>query len=153
MKDKGYTGEFSKKENKAIAEICKKDSFVNLFSDLTYGNGFRKRLSDAASSIVQDANNIFNLYLDLVIFDKADLAYYPSELFIQQYHIDLSVFVKNDYKNLSSEQKNIVDYLRVDVNGLTLKNRLFVDMIWKKYLKTNYRRTICFVGKYIILCF
>lgn len=135
LKDKGYTGEFSKKENKAIAEICKKDSFVNLFSDLTYGNGFRKRLSDAASSIVQDANNIFNLYLDLVIFDKADLAYYPSELFIQQYHIDLSVFVKNDYKNLSSEQKNIVDYLRVDVNGLTLKNRLFVDMIWKKISK------------------
>ena len=132
LKQKGYTGELPRTESGAIAAIYKKDSFINLFSDLTYGNGFKKRLNDATNSIINEANSIFNLYLDLVIFDKADLAYFPSELFVQQYDIDLSVFVNRDYRKLSSEQKNIVDFLRIDENGLVLKNRLFVDMLWKK---------------------
>ncbi len=132
LKQKGYTGGLSEKENEAIAEICKKDSFVNLFSDLTYGKGFKNRLNNATSCIINGNSNIFNLYLDLAIFDRAELPYFPSELFIQQYDIDLSVFANRNYKELNSEQKNIVDFLRIDDNGLVLKNRLFVDMLWKK---------------------
>ena len=135
LKQKGYTGGLPGTETEAIAEICKKDSFVNLFSDLTYGKGFRNRLNDAASMIVNGTSNIFNLYLDLVIFDRADLQYFPSELFIQQYNIDLSIFANREYRKLNSEQKNIVDFLRIDENGLVLKNRLFVDMLWKKISK------------------
>ena len=132
LKQKGYTGGLPTSETEAIAEICKKDSFVNLFSDLTYGKGFEKRLNSATSDIVKKNGNIFNLYLDLVIFDKADLAYFPSELFAQQYNIDFSIFTNKDYRKLNSEQKNIVDFLRIDENGLVLKNRLFVDMLWKR---------------------
>ena len=80
-------------------------------------------------------SNIFNLYLDLVIFDRADLGYFPSELFIQQYDIDLSVFFNRNYKDINSDQKNIIDFLRIDENGLVLKNRLFVDMLWKRISK------------------
>lgn len=130
LKQKGYTGGLPKNESEAITDICRKGSFVNLFSDLTYGKGFKKRLAEATNNIVHGANNIFNLYLDLVIFDKADLAYYPSALFVQQYDVDLSVFTRREYKKLSPEQKNIVDFLRIDENGLVLKNRLFVDMLW-----------------------
>ena len=132
LKQKGYTGGLPITKAEAIAEICKKDSFINLFSDLTYGKGFKNRLNDATSTIVNGGSNIFNLYLDLVIFDRADLPYYPSELFVQQYDIDLSVLANRDYRGLNSEQKNIVDFLRIDENGLVLKNRLFVDMLWEK---------------------
>lgn len=134
---KGYTGNLPEDEKKAIASICRKDSFVDLFSDITYGNGFRKRLYNAANNITVAPNNILNLYVDLVIFDKADLPYYPSELFVQQYDVDLSVFVDKSYKDLDSDQKNIIDFLRIDKNGLVLKNRIFVDMLWKKISKSK----------------
>lgn len=135
LKQKGYTGALPREEKKAITEIQKKDSFVNLFSDLTYGKGFRRRLNNATENIVDGDSNIFNLYLDLVIFDRADLGYFPSELFIQQYDIDLSVFFNRNYKDINSDQKNIIDFLRIDENGLVLKNRLYVDMLWKRISK------------------
>lgn len=137
LKQKGYTGDLSSAEEEAVVEICRKDSFINLFSDITYGKGFRKRLNDAAYKIISGSNDVFNLFLDLVIFDKADLAYYPSELFVQQYDIDLSVLVEKNYSELDSNQKNIIDFLRIDDNGLVLKNRLFVDMLWKKLTKNQ----------------
>lgn len=131
IKEKGYTGDLPDDENEAIGQIYKTGSYINLFSDLTYGKGFRNRLRDASNNIVGASQVIRSLYLDLVIFDRADLGYYPSELFVQQYNIDLSVFMENDYSKLNSEQKLLVDFLRFDENGLVLKNRLLVDMLWK----------------------
>lgn len=131
IRDKGYTGDLPENESEAIGRICKSGSYINLFSDLTYGKGFRKRLKDASNNIIASSEVIKSLYLDLVIFDRADLGYYPSELFVQQYNIDLSIFLENDYSKLNPEQKLIVDFLRFDENGLVLKNRLLVDMLWK----------------------
>lgn len=131
IREKGYTGNLPDGESEAIGQICKSGSYINLFSDLTYGKGFRKRLKEASHNIVCGSTAIRSLYLDLVIFDRADLGYYPSELFVQQYNIDLSVFMENDYSKLNSEQKLLVDFLRFDENGLVLKNQLLVDMLWK----------------------
>lgn len=137
LKEKGYTGSLPKKENEAIATICREDSFVNLFSDITYGKGFRQRLRRSSNNIISGNNNIYHLFLDLVIFDKCDLPYYPSELFVDQYDIDLSIFLDNNYDSLEKEQRDIVDFLRIDRNGLVLKNRLFVDMLSKQIDKKD----------------
>lgn len=135
LNEKGCRGDLSLNPGEAIREILQKGSLINLFSDLTYGKGFKKRIRNATQDIFHASEQIQALYIELVIFDKADLAYYPSELLTQQYSIDFNIFVEAKGQHLSPDQKLIVDYIRIDENGITLKNRMLIDEIYKKTSK------------------
>lgn len=140
--EKGYLGDLSRKKEEGLAQIFKKGSFINLFTDLTYGNGFRRGIKDVIKNIYEASDTIKSLYMELVLFDKADLPYYPSELLVQQYSIDFNVFANREYEKLDKEQRLIVDYIRIENNGIVLKNRLLVDAIWERVKEEEKIQTI-----------
>lgn len=126
IKEKGYLGDLSLDRITAIGQIMRKGSLINLFSDLTYGSGFKKQIKRTTSNILKASEQIRSLYIDLVIFDMIDLPYYPSELLNQKYSINFNIFRDDGQDDLSSEQKLIIDYVRIDTNGISLKNRLLI---------------------------
>ena len=44
LKEKGYLGNISSTESVGIQEIVKERNYINLFTTITYGSGFKKRL-------------------------------------------------------------------------------------------------------------
>src|SRR5699024_7129413 len=80
LEEKGYLGDLSLSKEKGIPKIVKKNTLINLFTALTYGNGFKKRLSKTVKQILLSDEQIRKIYIELSIFDKVDLPYYPSEL-------------------------------------------------------------------------
>lgn len=135
--EKGYSGDLSLNKEIGVSQICRQGSYINLFTELTYGQGFRKRIKDISRNIFSVSESIKSLYGELVIFDKADLPYYPSELLMQQYSIDFNIFGNREYEKLSKEQRLIVDYIRITDNGIVLKNRLLIDAIWRELNSDN----------------
>lgn len=129
IKDKGYLGDLSLERNEGITQICKMGSYINFLTELTYGSGFRKRIKEVSRSIFNLSDAIRNLYWELVIFDKADLSYYPSELLVQQYSLDFNIFGNKEYGKLDKEQRLLVDNINIVENGIVLKNRLLIEDI------------------------
>jgi hypothetical protein len=113
-----------------IQKIIKLKSMVNLIIDLTYGEGIRKKLSDNIKAINRLSEEEKRLLTELAIFDIADVDSYPLELFIEQY----SNKVKAD-DEIDTSKLKIVDYVRMDSNGLTLRNCLINDYILLKEKK------------------
>jgi len=130
--EKGYTAYLSRDRSKAIREILKYGSYINLFSALTYGRGFNRKIKSSSDQIIAAPALIKKLYIELIIFDKADLAYYPSELFVQRYSIDYSALCGRTRQNLKPDQRLIVDYIRTEENGLVLKNKILAEAIWNR---------------------
>ena len=145
--EKGATGSLNRDVNIAKIEILKKRTLVNLFTSISIGKGFMSRINediDAISSI----NNVFNLYIGLALFDKADLEYYPKELLNKKIAI---LFRKDSSKNTSKlgdrERSGayIVDYISYSENGLTIKNRIILDYIWDRATKSLKTTCLLFV--------
>ena len=44
LKEKGYLGNIDSTESVGIQEIIKERNYINLFTTITYGSGFKKRL-------------------------------------------------------------------------------------------------------------
>lgn len=99
LKEKGYLGNISTIESTGIQEIIKEKNYINLLSTITYGSGFKKRLKKTSKEVLESNPEIKNLYIELTIFDKADLSYYPSELLTARYSIDFDMFVRKNYKS------------------------------------------------------
>lgn len=132
LTNKGCGGALSLNPEIGIREIAKYSSFINLFSYLTYGKGFEKRVKGMTKSILESSNDIIDLFTELVIFDKADLPYYPSELVANFYSLDYTLFTEKAYEKLNNEQRLIVDNVGIEENGIMLKNQLLIKEIWEK---------------------
>lgn len=149
LKEKGYLGHLPLDRERSIPQIVRKANLINFFTNLTYGEGFKKRISKTIKDILDSDEQIKNLYVELSIFDKADLTYYPYELLTARYSIDFNMFQKDRYNDLSDEQRLIVDYVRIDETGVSLKNELLVDNVWKKMNVYDTRKTIMNILKSI----
>ncbi len=130
LEEKGYLSDISREKSEGTSQIIRKNSLVNLFTDLTYGQGFRKRLSRTVKELLSADEQIKNLYTELAIFDKVDLPYYPCELLTVRYSIDFNIFAEKNPKKLTPNQKMIVDYVRIDDFGVSLKNTMLINEIW-----------------------
>lgn len=130
LKEKGYIGNLSTNEKEGVQQIFKEKNYINLFTKLTYGNGFQKRLKKTAKEVVSANPQIKNLYIELAIFDKADLSYYPSELLTSRYSIDFNIFLKKRYDKLSKAQALVVDFIKIDEQGIALKNIILRNQVW-----------------------
>ena len=130
LKEKGYLGNISTTEWAGIQEIIKEKNYINLFTTITYGSGFKKRLKKTSKEVLESNPEVKNLYIELTIFDKADLAYYPSELLTARYSINFDIFVQKKYKKLSREQALIVDFVKLDEQGVGLKNVILTNEVW-----------------------
>ncbi len=137
LKEKGYLGNLSSNELDGIQQIIKEKNYINLFTTITYGNGFKKRLRKTTTEILETNLEVKNLYIELSIFDKADLPYYPSELLTAQYSIDFDIFVPENQSKISSEQSLIVDFVKLDDRGVGLKNVILRNNVWESLSKTE----------------
>lgn len=131
LKEKGYIGDLSRDQEEGIREIIRHKHLINFFTELTYGSGFKKKLLKVAKNIFSGGEQIEKLYVELVIFEKADIPYYPSELLTSRYSIDFNIYRKERYDQLTEEQSMIVDYVRIEDNGISLKNKVLVKEIWR----------------------
>ena len=53
LKEKGYLGNISVNELTGIQQIIKEKNYINLFTTITYGNGFKKRLKKTSKEILE----------------------------------------------------------------------------------------------------
>ncbi len=132
LKDKGFLSDFSRDPVTGMTQIVKKKSLANLLTDLTYGSGFQERIK---KTLQKELKNIpeshKKLFRELTLFEQVDLPYYPSELLTAQYAIDFYCF-KKDSSKVTDSEKHIVDYVRVNDKGIMLKNKAFMNEIWKE---------------------
>lgn len=142
IQEKGYLGDLPLSEKDGVHEIMRQKNYINLFSYLTYGSGFKQRVKSMTSAISKSSNKILDLFDELAIFDKADLPYYPAELISNHYAIDYKIFIEKNYASLKNEQQLLVDNIGIDANGIVLKNRLLIDEIWKKMSNQKKQETI-----------
>ena len=147
LKEKGYLGNISTTESTGIQEIIKEKNYINLFTTITYGSGFKKRLKKTSKEVLASNPEIKNLYIELTIFDKADLSYYPSELLTARYSIDFGMFVRKNYKELSRVQALIVDFVKLDEQGVGLKNVILVNEVWGSLSRNEKKHAIVHILK------
>lgn len=149
LKEKGYLGNISTIESEGIQEIIRGKNYVNLFTTITYGSGFKNKLKKTSKEILESNPEIKNLYAELTIFDKADLPYYPSELLTAQYSINFDVFVQKNYDELSREQALIVDFVKLDEQGIGLKNIILTNEVWGNLSRNEKKHVIVHILKEI----
>ena len=142
-------GNISTTESTGIQEIIKEKNYINLFTTITYGSGFKKRLKKTSKEVLASNPEIKNLYIELTIFDKADLSYYPSELLTARYSIDFGMFVRKNYKELSRVQALIVDFVKLDEQGVGLKNVILVNEVWGSLSRNEKKHAIVHILKEI----
>ena len=149
LKEKGYLGNISTIESEGIQEIIREKNYVNLFTTITYGSGFKNKLKKTSKEILESNPEIKNLYAELTIFDKADLPYYPSELLTAQYSINFDVFVQKNYDELSREQALIVDFVKLDEQGIGSKNIILTNEVWGNLSRNEKKHVIVHILKEI----
>lgn len=149
LSEKGYLGSISTAEPAGIQEILKEKTYINLFTAITYGMGFQNRLKKTSKEIFEYSAEVKNLYVELTIFDKVDLAYYPSELLTSRYAMDFDFFMQKDCKNLPKEQALIVDFVKFDEQGIGLKNIVLRDKVWGSLSKDEKKDAIVQILKEI----
>ena len=149
LKEKGYLGNISTIESEGIQEIIRGKNYVNLFTTITYGSGFKNKLKKTSKEILESNPEIKNLYAELTIFDKADLPYYPSELLTAQYSINFDVFVQKNYDELSREQALVVDFVKLDEQGIGLKNIILTNEVWGNLSRSEKKHVIVHILKEI----
>lgn len=149
LKEKGYLGNISTIESEGIQEIIRGKNYVNLFTTITYGSGFKNKLKKTSKEILESNPEIKNLYAELTIFDKADLPYYPSELLTAQYSINFDMFVQKNYDELSREQALIVDFVKLDEQGIGLKNIILTNEVWGNLSRNEKKYVIVHILKEI----
>ncbi len=115
-----------KKDDDRIIEIAHKKSVINLLLDLTYGKGIRKKIQREMNIIQRMSAREEQLFLEIAIFNNANIEYYPMELFAEKYGkaVTLSKTSGNDISEL-----RITDYIKYDKQGISLRNAIFQEKI------------------------
>lgn len=131
ISEKGYLGELSRDEAQGCAEITKYRILPNLFIAITYGENFQERVQDSLNDLLEDySEQGIKLFKELTLFEKVDVPYYPNEMLTARYSIDFNCFHK-DVEKISASEAAIVDFIRIDGEGVSLKNKIILDKIWK----------------------
>ncbi|MBD5481478.1 MAG: hypothetical protein HDR15_02930 [Lachnospiraceae bacterium] len=118
-----------RKDEKYISEIVRKKNIINLLLDLTYGREIRKKFHNEMLFIHHKISPIEEkLLLELAIFDRVDIVYYPIELFSEKYG---KTIIISKSKNRDISALRISDYVRYDSQGISLRNSLYQNEIIK----------------------
>ncbi len=149
LSQKGYLGELSRNEPQGCAEITRYKILSNLFMAITYGGNFQKRVSDSLKDLLtDDSEQYMKLFKELTVFEQMDLPYYPNEMLTARYSIDFNCFHK--VKEIKSAgEAAVVDFVRVDAEGVTLKNRIILDQVWNETKAGEKQEIILGILKYI----
>ncbi len=130
ISQKGYLGELSRNETQGCAEITRFRILSNLFIAITYGENFQERVRDSINDLLQDySEQGIKLFKELTIFEKMDVPYYPNEMLTARYSIDFNCFNK-DTEKISASEAVIVDFVRIDGEGVSVKNKIILEQVW-----------------------
>lgn len=131
LREKGYLGYLSSYDDSAmIREILSKKELINLMPAITYGKGF-KRLIQKERKAINRLNVYENkLILELAIFDRADIEYYPSEMLTIKYGNIFEQSLKEKSSNINQiESLKAIDYIKFNEMGLSLRNQILVESL------------------------
>lgn len=143
--DKGYTGNLSLTYENGVNEILKHRIMSNFLSKLLQDDGFKERIKVAMKKEFGKNEEISKLLFELTIFDKADLPYYPSEMLVERYNLD---FIYGKNKKFLPGEEMFTDFVRIDPEGLSLKNEVLQNEILKRG-KLNKTSVIVDLLKYV----
>lgn len=130
ISQKGYLGGLSRDEKKGSAEITKYKVLSNLFMAITYGENFQERVRGSINDLLDDySEQGIKLFKELTIFEQVDVPYYPNEMLTARYSIDFNCY-NEDIDKISASEAAIVDFVRIDGDGVTLKNKMILEQIW-----------------------
>ncbi len=150
LSEKGYLGQLSRDEEIGSREIKKYNALANVFINITYGNGFEKRVKKSLNDLLdQNDVQIIRLFKELTLFEKTDLPYYPSEMLTSRYLVDFNCFAQHQSAQLSPIEMIMVDYVRITREGISLKNKMLLDQVWNITSKNEKTQMICDILKNI----
>lgn len=132
---KGGQGYISQNKDIGIPEIIREKTLINLFSKITFGEGFMERLDEDVKGIT-GIDEIKELYIELAICDKADIEYLPKEIINGRCRL---AFTQNGTGAHDYRSRYVVDHISYSPNGLSIKNSLLTTMILKS-VSTNYKK-------------
>lgn len=133
LSEKGYRGKLSVREEDGSREILKYNVLANVFMDVTYGKGFERRVTNSFQDLLdQNDTQVIRLFKELTLFERTDISYYPSEMLTARYSIDFSCFARKETDPLPPIDTIIVDFVRINKEGISLKNKMFLDRVWEK---------------------
>lgn len=122
------------KETERIPEIVHKGSIINLIVDLTYGREIRKKIKKEIRNIEDFSDQEQQLLLEIAIFNRVDIEYYPMELFVERYGASIPLSSEG-----MIEQMKVSDYIKYDEQGISLRNSLLQEEILKGKTQDKYR--------------
>lgn len=125
LKEKSFLADLSSRSNKEQKEtIAKSRNMVNLILRLTYGN-VASRIKTAYEQCIKTLPfDNMKLVLELAVFDALDIEIYPIELYVERYgSLDKLA------NSIDNDNIGIADLIRVDRNGLSLRNSLLSKLI------------------------
>ncbi len=142
LSEKGYLKDISRDEYKGCNEIVKQKIMSNLFVKITYGVQFRERVENSLNRLLEDYDDQgMRLFKELALFNQIDIPYYPSEMLVDRYSIDFNCFYRAVTGKISTSEEVIVDFVRVDTEGITLKSEIVVKQVWK-WIKIDEKKKI-----------
>ena len=97
---------------------------------------------------MDDSGQYMKLFKELTIFEQMDLPYYPNEMLTARYSIDFNCF-HEETEIKSAGEAAVVDFVRVDAEGVTLKNRIILDQVWNLTKPEEKQEIILGILKYI----
>lgn len=146
LEEKGSIGYLSRNRDEAIRQIIKEKSLINFLSKLTLGENFRQRIIEDVNIIMAEGS-LRKFFLECAIFDRADIPYYPKQLMNGRFNF-LSKMRKgtrdnNDYNFV------VTDYVSIKKQGLSIKNSILLDEVFKKTDREEKIKAIEDILKYI----
>ncbi len=147
--EKGRRGKISESDyNKESSKILKKRSLCNLLIELTYGEGFKEK-------IIKNLSNLNNLtpyerkfLLEIAIFDNANIEIYPRDLFVMRYGSLI-----NTNRKIDTSRFMVVDYIKSDSKGLSLRNSLFhkkIIEIQKSDVVETIKEILIYISRFVV---
>lgn len=151
ISEKGYTRSLPLDSKDAVHIILKYTLMSNFLSNLLYDDGFKERIKNLIEKNFDENQEITKLLFELTIFDKADLPYYPSEMVTERYNLNFIYKEKENVLSEESEEALFTDFVRIDADGLSLKNQILQNQILQKRIdKTSLIVNLLkFVSKFV----
>jgi len=121
LSQKGYLGALKKYSEKKerINNILSKNDILDILFEITYGKGFKERLSKGLHAILTIDYDSHDLLILLALFEKLDIPFIPKEL--------VSLIYGNNSNKVLVE---IEDYIKYSQNGdIKLRTGFFLISI------------------------
>lgn len=129
LRDKGYLGNLKKlaKGSEMQEYVSAHSDVMTLLFEITLGKGFKGRMMKDLAPIIYGDSFSQEMLLNLVIFEKMDLPYFPMDLVSKIYPSNTEIIIRS-----------IEGFVKANQFGeLQLRNNFIVNPVWKSATKNQ----------------